>query len=250
LSAGRPGRRSGHPNSAETDRDLAKAGPKGSKAPAWGTETFNSDPKDPGGFVEAYDDKGNMIQTFFDLTTSQSPTPPDTFCGPAAGSEKEVQAVTGLLAKGNFKCMISYHNFSQMLLYPDEAEKDDGVQFLGKGMESLLTDQKVTYKYESGSGLYPTSGDTMDWSYRESALPNYTIELPPTDADAKAKTWDFNKLPPSEIDSAWQTNLPAALCTINCAISGLKPGPMAAKKGPPVAKVVLDCWKVFLGWKP
>lgn len=226
------------------------AGPKGAKAPPWGTETFSADPSRPGGFIEVYDLKGKLLDTVWSLTTSKSPDPPDTFCGPAAGSEKEVKALVDLIGKGNFKCIISYHNFGQLLLFPDDAAKDDGVQFLGKGMDELFDDQKAPYDYESGSGLYPTSGDTIEWAYRAHTLPNYTIELPPTATVAKAKDWSFNKFPDTEIDSTFKHNLPVALCAINCAISGLVSGPMKAVPKGKKASLILNCWKVFKGWTP
>jgi hypothetical protein len=225
------------------------AAPKGSKVPAWGTETFSDDPKRPGGFIEVYNPAGGLLTTVWALTTSKSPDPPTTYCGPSAGSEKEVKTIIRLMGKGNFKCAISYHNYSQLLLYPDDAAADKNVQFLGKGMDKLFDDQKVPYDYRSSSGLYPTSGDTMDWAYRVHTMPNYTIELPPTDADAKAKNWAFSRLPDTKIDHTFKHNLPVALCGINCSISGFSPGIRKAKPKGKV-KAVLNCWEVFKGWSP
>jgi len=228
----------------------APKGPAGAKEPEWGVETHGETAPFQGGFVEFENvkdatDKGS----FWSLQTSKEPKPPDTFCGPSAGSEKEVDAVVQLVAKGNFKVIVSYHNFSKVLLFPDDAAKDVGVQFLGKGMEELFKDQKNAYKYESGSGLYPTSGDTMAWAWRVHSIANYTIELPPTEADAKANNSKFNRFPPSEIQGTFEHNLPVALCAINCAISGLTPAKVASPpKG--VVSAVLNCWEQLKGWKP
>jgi hypothetical protein len=228
------------------------AGPAG-KSPQWGTETCGQTAANPGGFVQAFDmskPPAKLVGEFWDLTTAQSPDPPDTYCGPSAGSEPEVDVVVKLIAKGNFKTMISYHNYGQVVLFPDDASGDAGVQFLGKGMEDLFKDRKAAYSYESGSGLYPTSGDTMEWAYRVHTLPNYTIEVSPTEADADKNDWGFNKLPAAKIIPTFEDNLPAALASINCAISGLKPGPMAAAPAPPAINVVQQCWKALLGWTP
>jgi len=224
----------------------------GSKSPEWGVETCGQTAKTPGGFVEVFDTSAKppqLVGSFWDLTTAQSPEPRATFCGPSAGSEPEVDAVVKLIAKGDFKCLVSYHNFGQTILFPDDASADADVQFLGKGMEALFADQKATYSYQSGSGLYPTSGDTMEWTYRVHKLPNYTIEVSPTEADAKKNKWDFNKLPPTEIIPTFNANLPAALAAINCSVSGLKPGLLSAVPVPAAVAVVKQCWKVLKGWK-
>ncbi|MEO7778616.1 MAG: M14 family zinc carboxypeptidase, partial [Fibrobacteria bacterium] len=233
------------------------AGPMGSAAPPWGTETFNptvTPNKIAGGYYELYGKtgavKGIIVEEGFNLATSRSPNPPDTFCGPSGGSEPEVKALTKLMGLGGFKSAISYHNYSQLLLYPDDAALHAQTQFLGKGMRDLFKDQKTKYAYESGSGLYPTSGDSMEWAWRVESVVNYTIELPPTESDAKAKKWGFNRYPESKIDEVFKHNLPVALCNINCAIAGMTPpAPVLGKSGK-VMKAGPNCWEVFKGWVP
>lgn len=233
------------------------AGPPGTTSPPWGVETANEKPnskRPTGAFYELYGrsgaTKGVKVRTGWLLSTSREPTPPDTFCGPGPGSEPEVKAIEALLALGGFKCAISYHNFSQLLLYPDDAALDAGTQFLGKGMRDLFKDQGAKYQYESGSGLYPTSGDSMEWTWRVHKAVNYTIELPPTSEDAASKGWGFNSLPPSKIPSVFKSNLPVALCSINCAIAGFAPpAPVLGKTGK-VLKAPPNCWQEFKGWTP
>ncbi len=164
------------------------AGKAGSKSPAWGVETCGVTVAHPGGLLRFFKTSvapPTFITELWDLTTAQSPDPPDTFCGPSAGSEPEVDAIVKLVAKGNFKCLVSYHNFGQLILFPDDAATDADVQFLGKGFDELFKFRGAAYTYESGSALYPTSGDTMEWAYRVHTLPNYTIEVSPTEADAE-----------------------------------------------------------------
>ncbi len=225
-------------------------GPAGTKIPEWGVETHSDDPKHGGGFVETRDKTGKITSTDWRLSTSRSPLPrADVFCGLSAGSERETKAITSLVGKGSFKCIISYHSFSQLLLFPDDADKDPGTQFLGKGMKALFDDKKVKYAYEPSSGLYPTSGGLDDWIWRAHKVPNYTIELPPTQALASSNGWGFNGLPASQIDPTFSHNLPVALCAINCSISGLSPAALKAAPTGTSSKVVRQCWKVFLGWK-
>lgn len=233
-------------------------GPNGSKSPPWGTETVDESPAQTGfvagGFYELYGKtgptKGVLLGSGFNLTTSKSPEPPETFCGPSAASEKEVHAMEQLMTLGNFKCAISYHNYSQLLLYPDDAAVHAETQFLGKGMKALFKDQGTKYRYESGSGLYPTSGDSMEWAWRVHNVVNYTIELPPTDAQATANNWAFNRLPESKIKSTFKSNLPVALCAINCAIAGFTPPAAVKGKSGKVLKAPPNCWEEFKGWTP
>jgi hypothetical protein len=232
-------------------------GPPGSVSPPWGVETAGQkpDPSRPtGAYYELYGTtgifKGMLVRSGWSLTTSRHPEPPTTFCGPSAGSEPEVKAMAALLAKGGFQCIISYHNYSQLLLYPDDAAIHPATQFLGKGMRDLFKDQGTKYAYESGSGLYPTSGDSMEWMWRVHKAVNYTIELSPTDAEAEAKNWAFNRLPPSKIQPTFKANLPVALCAINCAIAKFAPpAPVSGKSGK-VLKVPPNCWEEFKGWVP
>jgi hypothetical protein len=233
------------------------AGPPKSKSPPWGTETADTTKRanrPSGAFYELLrktaPNKGAIAKTGWLLTTSKSPEPPDIFCGPSAGSEDEVTRIEDLLAKGNFKTVISYHNYSQLLLYPDDAAVHAGTQFLGKGMRDLFKDQKAKYKYESGSSLYATSGDSMEWAWRVHKVVNYTIELPPTDADATAKNWGFNRLPESEIQATFESNLPVALCAINCAIANFAPPAKPKGVSGMVMKAGPNCWEQFKGWKP
>ncbi len=233
-------------------------GPVGSKSPPWGTETSDESTtadQIAGGFFEIYNKTaapvGAMVESGWNLTTSKSPLPsPDTFCGPSAGSEPEVQTMDALLKKGNFKSAISYHNFSQLLLYPDDAATHTETQFLGRGMKKLFKNQKVKYSYESGSGLYPTSGDSMEWAWRVHNVVNYTIELPPTNADAVANNWAFNRLPESKIQGVFESNLPVALCAINCAIANFTPPAPIKNKSGRVIRTPHNCWEEFKGWTP
>jgi carboxypeptidase T len=63
-----------------------------------------------------------------------------------------------------------------------------------------------TYTAQQASQLYPTAGDTIDWTYGEFDVPSFTIELRPV----SALDGGFI-LPADQIEPCRQENLPAAL---------------------------------------
>jgi hypothetical protein len=187
------------------------------------------------------------------LTTSRDPNDAKNgiWAGPAAGSEVETQQILALMAAQNFRASITYHSFSQLLLYPSAAEKDAFVQFVGKGMGSLINANGNPYTYESGSALYPTTGDLMEFSYQaEPGRPTFTPEVRPT--DAAPESLQFSGLPEAEIEPTFQENLGAALALINCAGFDAPAASVTVKWAPDtaVAQVVRNGWKVFQGFSP
>jgi carboxypeptidase T len=149
-----------------------------------------------------------------DINTSSHVPSDQTYVGPRAFSEPEVRAVRDLVARERFSGVLSYHSYSQLILYPwgytsepiedqnDFAEHRD----LAQDMEQLI--RKVhgkTYVAQQSSELYPTAGDTTDWTYGEYDAVSFTIELRP----ASAEEGGFI-LPSSEIQPCWEENRPAA----------------------------------------
>lgn len=188
--------------------------------------------------------------------TSRNPNdsgPNSIWCGLSAGSEPETQAVANLIRKEGFRASITYHNYSQLLLFPDAAREDDFVQAVGQGMRDLINEVAETpYKYQAGSALYETTGDAMDFSYESSpGRPSFTPELrPPEGAPAEQI---FSGLPESQIEPCFKENLGAALALINCA--GRNRAPANATNTVITGKLVdvavrMNCWEVFKGWQP
>jgi carboxypeptidase T len=70
----------------------------------------------------------------------------------------------------------------------------------------------------SGTLLYVTNGDLTDWAYATSAIPAYTIELPPID---ELGGGFFNRT--EDIDPIFKENLPAMLYLIETAVLSYKP---------------------------
>jgi carboxypeptidase T len=78
---------------------------------------------------------------------------------------------------------------------------------LAGSMQRLIRQEHgEAYTVEQSSKLYPTAGDTTDWTYGEYDIPSFTIELRP---DTQEKGGFI--LPASQIQPTWEENRPAAL---------------------------------------
>jgi carboxypeptidase T len=149
------------------------------------------------------------------VNTSSHVPSDDTYVGPRAFSEPETRAVRNLVARELFGGVLTYHSYSQLILYPwgytsrpVEDETDLGtMRGLTQDMQRLI--QGVhgrTYTAQQASELYPTAGDTTDWVYGEYDVPSFTVELRP----ATALEGGFI-LPADQIEPCWEENRPAAL---------------------------------------
>jgi carboxypeptidase T len=187
------------------------------------------------------------------IRTSRDPTDSAAgiWAGPSAGSEVETQLIVDLFNRERFRSSITYHNFSQLLLFPSAAASDDFVQFVGRGMSHLIDANGNPYTYESGDSLYPTTGDLMEFSYQAApGRPSFTPEVRPNDA-APRSHW-FSGLPESEIEETFKENLGAALALINCAGFDAPAGTVRLTWTPETAvvQVVRNGWRVFDGFTP
>lgn len=186
-------------------------------------------------------------------TTSRDPAAAarGIWAGPAAGSEIETQLISSLMAAQSFRSSITYHNFSQLLLFPSQAKGDVFVQFVGKGMAKLINANGNPYTYEAGDALYQTTGDLMEFSYENGpGRPTFTPEVRPRET-APVSAW-FSALPEAEIEPTFKENLGAALALINAA--GFDAPAKSLKvtwngDSTAVAQVVRNCWKVFEGFE-
>jgi carboxypeptidase T len=114
-----------------------------------------------------------------------------------------------------FSGVLTYHSYSQLILYPwgyragpivDPAYRRD-LRQLASDMQRLIRGvHGVTYTPEQSSSLYPTAGDTTDWTFGEYAILSLTIELRPSSQSEGGFI-----LPPSQIQPTFEENLPAAL---------------------------------------
>jgi len=146
----------------------------------------------------------------------------DTFSeiyrGPAAFSEPETRAVRDFLQAHRPTSLISYHSFSQLVLYPwgytnnaapDRALMNALAVTLANRIHSVHSE---SYTPEQASDLYLASGDTNDWLYGSFAVPSFTIELRP-----RGSSPGF-ELPENQIQPTFEENLTAALFLMDWAV--------------------------------
>ena len=109
----------------------------------------------------------------------------ETYRGPEAFSEPEIQAMRDLLASHHFTTGITYHSYSELVLWPyaysatSEAPDNAAMQELGTDMAMSIP--KIIgsghYTPEQSNDLYPAAGVTDDWAYGKHGIFSYTIEL-------------------------------------------------------------------------
>lgn len=157
---------------------------------------------------------GYMWGTLNVNTSSHVPSD-DTYVGPHAFSEPETYAIRDLIGRELFRGVITYHSFSQLILYPwgytdrpitDPDDHDRMVRLAQRMQELIRAVHDTPYTPQQSSQLYPTAGDTTDWTYGIYQIPSFTIELRP-----RTHLEGGFILPPEQIQPTWEENQPAAL---------------------------------------
>jgi carboxypeptidase T len=157
---------------------------------------------------------GYMWGTLNVNTSSHVPSD-ETYVGPHAFSEPETRAIRDLIARELFRGIITYHSYSQLILYPwgytsrsiTNPVDRDNMLTLAERMQKLVRDvHSTTYTPQQSSQLYPTAGDTTDWTYGVYQIPSLTIELRP-----RTQAEGGFILPPEQVQPTWEENQPAAL---------------------------------------
>ncbi|NQU32748.1 MAG: immune inhibitor A [Bacteroidetes bacterium] len=136
-----------------------------------GGGVFGVDPNRNYGYMWGLDNQGS------------SPNPVDeTYRGPSAFSEPEIQNLRDFCEANEFKISLNYHSYSNLLLYPwgwtEDPSADDGIlhDF------SVIMTKENNYIYGPGSTtIYPTNGGSDDWMYGEQTtkekIYSYTPEV-------------------------------------------------------------------------
>lgn len=175
-----------------------------------GNLSWGVDPNRNYGYMWGYDDEGS------------SPDPwSDVYRGPAPFSEPETEAVRQFLLAYPPAGTISYHNYSQIIIYPwgythEPAPDAEAMDQIAAEMSNLIFQVSGRiYMYGASDILYLTNGDTTDWVYGTFGTPAFTIELPP---DNVLLGGFFTSL--ELIDSAFRENLPALLYFVNYFVTG------------------------------
>jgi len=97
----------------------------------------------------------------------------EIYCGPLPFSEAETQAIRDFVINTDLSACITYHTYGELVMWPwaysTSALAPDSLALseIGRGIAEKITNQKETgtYRPTQSSGLYPTTGDTVDWMY-------------------------------------------------------------------------------------
>lgn len=105
--------------------------------------------------------------------------------GPSAGSEPETQALMNLVRQIRPVFSISYHSYSEIVIYPFGCEgtrtpSTDVVETTGQELASKLVRDSGSGTYKPGTPwelLYPVDGGDIDWMYSETHVIPLVIEV-------------------------------------------------------------------------
>jgi carboxypeptidase T len=119
----------------------------------------------------------NYPSTWNTCNGSSSRQSAQDYRGPEAASEPETQAMMKFVSEITPVFNISYHSYSELVLYPYGCRplkvEQDAVASIGKEMGTLL-------KYKAGTPwelLYNADGGDIDWMYMEHQVIPYVIEV-------------------------------------------------------------------------
>ncbi len=134
-----------------------------------------------------------------------------TYHGPAGFSEPETAAMRDLMAERHFVAGISYHSYSELVLWPfgyvSNAYGPDAQALAALGTAMAQSIPKLgSGNYSPGPAwsLYPAAGNTDDYAYGQHGIYSYCIEL----------ATQF--IPPaSQVLEICQDNLQAAMILMN-----------------------------------
>ena len=145
--------------------------------------------------------------------------------GAAPFSEPETRAVRDLFLKKDFRALVSYHSFSQVILYPWSytdlpSDRDAELRDIAVEMSDRIkaVNGRLYKPGQSGKDLYLSNGDTTDWTFGLSGIPSYTIELPPID---ELLGGFFNR--EEDIAPIFQENLPALIYLLDRTVQNYRP---------------------------
>jgi len=136
----------------------------------------------------------------------------ETYRGPSAFSEPETAAIRDLAKSHHFSVSISYHSYSNLILYPlghtANPTKDDPLfRKLGEKMQALQAHEK--YTLQRSYDLYPTVGDSDSWLYESAGVIPFTFEV--YSGGKEGGVFQAFNPPENEIKYHVDNNVPAAL---------------------------------------
>lgn len=169
-----------NPDGHEVVLDLLNTWWRKNAADNNGDENFTYTSDGPDGV----DPNRNYGWEFGTAGASANPTE-DTYHGPSAFSEPELYAMKELLASHHFTTGISFHSYSELVLFPyaysatSQAPDHYAMEELAVNMAESIP--KIVgsghYLPEQSNELYPAAGITDDWAYGKHGIFCFTVEL-------------------------------------------------------------------------
>ncbi len=111
----------------------------------------------------------------------------ETYRGPSAGSEPESQALMNLATRIKPMFNISYHSYSEIVIYPYGCSPkhipapDQAIyEGVGKELAAKLVRDSGSGSYDPGTAyelLYDVDGGSIDWMYASEKVMSFVIEM-------------------------------------------------------------------------
>jgi carboxypeptidase T len=111
----------------------------------------------------------------------------ETYRGASAGSEPETQGLMSLVASIKPRLNVSYHSFSEIVIYPYGCRPDriplparTDYELVGKELAKKLVRDSGSGTYTAGvvyDLLYDADGGSIDWMYAKHGTVSYVIEV-------------------------------------------------------------------------
>jgi carboxypeptidase T len=146
----------------------------------------------------------------------------DVYMGASAFSEPETQNVKAFVeARPNLKVLLTFHTFSELILYPWGHTYDDITNPAHLSAYRTMAQTMAGwngYTPQPSSDLYITSGDTTDWAYGTLGIFSFTFELSPRDM------WGGGGFYPGQgaIETTFQANIKPVMYLIDLADDPLR----------------------------
>ena len=136
----------------------------------------------------------------------------DTYRGPSAGSENETQAIMSLVERIRPVYSISFHSYSELVLYPyscdgERVPQREVVEGGGQEMAKLLPKDGSSGTYTPGTSwdiLYAVDGGDIDWMYNKFNVIPYVIELNSTSQGFQPSYSSWRDKTVQKVRAAWQ----------------------------------------------
>jgi carboxypeptidase T len=135
--------------------------------------------------------------------------------GPSGGSEPETQVMMSLIQKVRPVFNISYHSYSEIVIYPYGCENEhtptkEVVEGIGQEIAGKIVADDLRSRYAAGTApelLYAVDGSDIDWMYHEYSVIPYVIEVNSADQGFQPSYSAWRDQTVNRLKPAWETLL-------------------------------------------